>query len=520
MKDKLLRRGYFPKELPPLFQSREFADFVKEQGGLELTRPHGLKHLISRPAVHNLARPGQLRRKLQVPNPLNQFEIVDIMSNRWAEIEEHLARSHYSASKPKETPHIRALVTEKTGNELPKLRSDSRAVGRFLIRTDISRFYHSIYTHSIPWALKGKAWAKIKTNRSGGLANELDRALRNAQDGQTLGIPIGPDTSLVIAEIIGAAIDARIQDKLPCGFRFMDDFDVSFSSRAEAELGLVRIEEALAEFELGVNPLKTSIDKLPHPLERKWVNDIRQYDVNQSSVGETELLRYFSHVFELTQAFPFEPVLAYAVGRLRSIEVDENLWPTYQNLLYQCAVGDPASLATIVGQMFRHASFGISDRLDTVLNEIITTHSPLGHASEVVWAIWTACFFVRTLSPEAEAAATALDDPFVSLMVLLAYDRMVFPGNADHDVWRTRVADTELYEKNWLLAYEARRQGWLGSLASRNDVPVASDFGRMLAKDVSFLDLTTEVPVGYLNDVTGYGDLVDLDQERDTSAAF
>lgn len=518
MKDKLLRKGYFPKELPPLFQSREFADFVNTQGGLELTRPPGLKQLISRPAIHNLARPGQLRRKLQVPNPLNQFEIVDIMSNGWTEIEDHLSRSHYSASKPKETPHIRALVTENAGNELPKLRSNSRAVGRFLLRTDISRFYHSIYTHSIPWALQGKAWAKI--NRSGGLANDLDRALRNAQDGQTLGIPIGPDTSLVIAEIIGASIDTRIQDELPWGFRFMDDFDVSFASRAEAELGLVRIEEALAGFELGVNPLKTSIDKLPHPLEKKWVNDIRQYEVNQSGVDEAELLRYFNHVFELTQAFPFEPVLAYAVGRLRSIEVDENVWPTYQNLLYQCAVGDPTSLATIVGQIFRHTSYGISNRLDTVLNEIIKTHSPLGHASEVVWAIWTACWFNRILSQDAEAAATELDDPFVSLMVLFANSQQVFPGKVDYNAWQTRVAATELYDKNWLLAYEVRRQGWLNSLAKRDDVPADSDFGRMLAKDVSFLDIAPTLPVGYLNDITGYGDLVDFDQERDTSAAF
>jgi hypothetical protein len=183
-------------------------------------------------------------------------------------------------------------------------------------------------------------------------------------------------------------------------------------------------------------------------------------------------------------------------------------------------MGDPASLSTIVGQIYKHDSLGISDQLDSVLNDIIKTHSPIGHASEVVWAIWTAIWFKRTLSAEAEAAATALDDPFVSLMVLLAYDRKIFPGAPDQNVWITRVEISELFEKNWLLAYEVRRQGWLGRLAKRKDVPADSDFGRMLACGVSFLDLAPNLPVGYLSDVSGYGDLVDLDQERDNNAAF
>lgn len=33
------------------------------------------------------------------------------------------------------------------------------------VSADLRSFFHSIYTHSIPWAIYGKAWAKIPANR-------------------------------------------------------------------------------------------------------------------------------------------------------------------------------------------------------------------------------------------------------------------------------------------------------------------------------------------------------------------
>lgn len=46
------------------------------------------------------------------------------------------------------------------------------------------------------------------------LGNALDRDLRCCNSGQTMGIPIGPDTSLVIAEIITCLMDEQFQTKL------------------------------------------------------------------------------------------------------------------------------------------------------------------------------------------------------------------------------------------------------------------------------------------------------------------
>jgi len=434
IQDQLLRRGFFPKELPPVFTSENFADFIKLHDDLNIGSELADKTVMSRPAIHNLARPGQMRRKLQIPNPLNFLQLATILDQNWQTVEGHLQKSRLSASKPVDASYVRAFVPECSGGELPKLRAKARATGRYLVKTDISRFYHSIYTHSIPWALHGKDWSK--KNRREGLGNELDRVLRNGQDGQTLGIPVGPDTSLVIAEIIGAAIDDRIQDAMPHGFRFMDDFEAAFGSRAAAENGLLRIEEALAEFELGINRLKTTITQLPQVLERPWVNSIRAYHIDEEgAITEDELLRYFSHVFEAASSFSFDPVVAYGVNRLRAIHVDQEVWPMFQDLLFQCALADPSSLPIVLGQQYRHNEYGVSERLDDALNEIIVVHSSLGHASEVTWALWGAIWFQRRLSTEAAFAASGLDDPAAGLMTLLAYDKGVFPGLPNPEAW-------------------------------------------------------------------------------------
>ncbi len=62
----LLARGYFPKELPPPFATDAFAEFIVNR------KISDFKPQRSRAIRYNLARPGNLRRLLQIPNPINQ----------------------------------------------------------------------------------------------------------------------------------------------------------------------------------------------------------------------------------------------------------------------------------------------------------------------------------------------------------------------------------------------------------------------------------------------------------------
>ena len=109
---------------------------------------------------------------------------------------------------------------------------------RHLLQVDISRFYHSIYTHSIAWALHGKAQAKANRSRSL-YGNALDEDVRKTRDGQTMGVPIGPDTSRIISEIVAAAIDLDLQQRLGevVGVRWVDDYFLYFKSRGDLQVG-------------------------------------------------------------------------------------------------------------------------------------------------------------------------------------------------------------------------------------------------------------------------------------------
>lgn len=58
-----------------------------------------------------------------------------------------------------------------------------------------------------------KKFSKVN-RRLDSLGNKLDYLVRQGQDGQTVGIPIGPDTSLVIAELLMHDVDKNLSKEI------------------------------------------------------------------------------------------------------------------------------------------------------------------------------------------------------------------------------------------------------------------------------------------------------------------
>ena len=119
-------------------------------------------------------------------------------------------------------------------------------------------FYQNLYTHAIPWALHGKAWCKINLNNKpvyeATLGARLDKAIRKGQDNQTIEIPVGPDTSRIVSEIIGVALDQKIQQEQGLdpsrAFRYVDDWYMGFDSAGEAEGVIATVASASASMSL------------------------------------------------------------------------------------------------------------------------------------------------------------------------------------------------------------------------------------------------------------------------------
>jgi hypothetical protein len=101
------------------------------------------------------------------------------------------------------------------------------------------------------------------------LGNRLDLWLRETQDKQTGGIPIGPDTSFLIGEVVATALDLGLLAEIPSlrGTRYVDDYYLYFSSLSNAESALAALHGIARKFELEINDPKTEIVELPETLE-------------------------------------------------------------------------------------------------------------------------------------------------------------------------------------------------------------------------------------------------------------
>ena len=315
--ENLIRSGFFPKELVPAFTTEEFANNLNKVNDIvQGTSPK----ISTKCSYYSFPKSKYSRRNLAIPNPLTQLILCNTLSENWQYLNERIEASslykpllfRYESDKNTlsknenypglESSPINNLTVERSIAANYKDLLDWRVIRSsgylYCLHADISRFYSTIYTHSIPWAIHGKDIAK--NNRSENLiGNKIDRCVRNTQDQQTLGIPIGTDSSLFIAEIIGSAIDKGFQESLDFdfyGFRYMDDYYLYFHSLSEAEFALSQLHKILHDFELETNPEKTFIVELPESLEPIWVSEMRRYPIHIKNIAEqrSDIITYFS----------------------------------------------------------------------------------------------------------------------------------------------------------------------------------------------------------------------------------
>jgi hypothetical protein len=484
----LLTRGYFPRELPPPFTSQSFGALVA--GGQQLL-PAPANNARTKCVSHNLARPGSLRRPLKIPNPAHHLVLAREIEAQWAQLVGRCRAATLSASVPmvRRTILDRAVVPRLSHRVLSRLRARRFVGARYFLRTDINQFYPSLYTHSIPWALHGKAQAKAQMGRT--LGDRIDRAFRNQQDGQTIGVPIGPDASLVVAELVLAAVDEELARLKPRGFRYVDDYEVAFSTLAEAEDMLATLQGLLANYELNLNPRKTQIIEGPIGYDERWVVELGRFQFRDRTPATqlNDAIAFFSRAFELAKEHPQAAVLRYEAIVAQRWMFPNSGWRTFQALLLAVAANDPGTLPVLVVLLSRHVIAGRlvnKTAVRRVLETIIERHAPLGHGSEVAWALWTAIQFEIDLPAGVATRVAAMEDDVVALLALDASGQGRFPANAlDLTTWRGLVAlPGALQDEHWLLAYESNRKQWLQCQA------VAGDpfFSILEANQVSFYD--------------------------------
>lgn len=137
----------------------------------------------------------------------------------------------------------------------------------YMLQTDITNCYPSIYTHAFAWALHGKEFVKNFIGQSSKyqLGNNIDKLLRYMQYGQTNGIPQGSVLMDFLAELLLGYIDNRLSNilnRVGAGkyhiLRYRDDYKIFTNDPLLGEKILVLLNELLAEFGFKLNAKKTA----------------------------------------------------------------------------------------------------------------------------------------------------------------------------------------------------------------------------------------------------------------------
>lgn len=493
----LLAKGYFPNELPPPFTTMNFAELLAANQA-QLPQQFANPDHSGKISPHNRPRVGSLRRTLGLPNPIHQYRLSAEIAAHWKVLESHFKKSKISLSRPvRKIGTDRGLPSRYPMSVLPIRRAAGRAIARYVVTTDITRFYHSIYTHSIPWALHTKAVAKKRKNDDRLLGNRLDKYIRAGQDFQTVGVPIGPDTSLIIAETVLCSIDSGLAPALVRnGFRYIDDYELGFYTLSQAEDALCVLEEKLGQYELALNPKKTKIVELPDLLDEAWVSELRALIVSDGAkpkAQEASLLRYFDRSFELSKTNPDAHVLNYAIQRISSVLIAKRNWKLYENLMLQCILAEPGTLRFAFAQLTRYGQMGYTvdrGKIARVANALIEIHSRQGHGSEVAWAVWAAIYFDVHITKTNAKRLGKMDDSVVALLALDARAKRVIDRAVDFPLWESSMTTDGLYDKHWLLAYEANVKGWLPSVGRGDHVRRDAGFNYLKRNGVHFYDDT------------------------------
>jgi tetratricopeptide (TPR) repeat protein len=342
----------------------------------------------------------------------------------------------------------------------PPKRAEVRVGKTTLLSADVSRFYPSIYTQAIEWALSSKAAAKARISGKRPprtIGAEIDALVQACQNGQTRGIPIGPASSMLLGEIILAQVDLSLAGQgIGTGFRAVDDYELLFDDRSGAERALTALEDALAEFELELNPQKTRIVALPQELENPGIQELRGFrirDHNRSS-ERSDLLQFFTRAFARQREFPDKSILRYAVAALVDRAVHAANAALLQSLVLQAVMAEPGVWPFAVHLLSELHKLHVTLPLNPIhqtISGIISKCAPVRHSSEVAWSLWAALVFEIVLPENAVNAVVKMLDDCCAIMLFHMAKRNLCEAEPDATPFAELMDAESLRGPHWLM---------------------------------------------------------------------
>lgn len=228
---------------------------------------------------------------------------------------------------------------------------------RYVLQTDITDCYGSIYTHSIPWSIHTKEEAKKKENRNNNslIGVAIDNHLQDMSYGQTNGIPQGSVLMDFIAEMVLGCVDELLSKRLVDLriekykiLRYRDDYRIFTNNPFEAEQITKVLSELLIDMGLKLNATKTEasdnvIKNSIKPDKRYWIK-------NQRYTGSKQ--KWLIQLYLLSEDFPNSGTLDTQMREfldvIKKSKRDDSNLESLISLLTEIAFRNPRVVPTVV----------------------------------------------------------------------------------------------------------------------------------------------------------------------------
>lgn len=325
-RELFLRTDVLPSEIPILFSNKAvYRNFTqKALESLEMEN-ETLHKFVTVPLHFYIPKSQKEERKIGLLHPLAQIQAFDYILKYEQLVISFCKNSPYSVRSPVKRNIPKIKMQQKRAKELKKLEEEFNFSNQisvtsdedqvlfynyfsyrkykriqnlynspkfsrdkykysYFLKLDIQRFFPSIYTHSLAWAIFGdKALAKKHMKMKKAFPNASDIISQKINFNETHGLVIGPEFSRVIAELLLTRVDTNLhralnKEKLVHKkdyslYRFVDDFFLFAHQKEDLFLIEDYLKRELNLYNLTLNVSKSEFQEKP-------------FDVNDNSIIE------------------------------------------------------------------------------------------------------------------------------------------------------------------------------------------------------------------------------------------
>jgi len=440
---------------------------------------------------------GYERRNIHITHPVPQALLASELASNWPKVQKWLSRQEFSEDDIRVSiDHERAIKGINFALHRVK-KAYLEATSDWLVKTDITRFYPSIYTHSIPWAAYGKESVKQRMGYyKGSLADRLDVLVRSCNRNQTIGIPIGPETSRILAEVISSRIDSEFKlkniDLLKESVdRLQDDWTVGTETLEKAESILSQISGIYRSYGLDINGSKTSIEHIVTAKQATWVSEIGAFLSHRPGALRGSRLREFlAMCIRLQAEHRSEPVVNYALTVIENMTIERVDVEAMESFLLKAAVVAPNSMDRVCRVILNLQHYTGSISVKRICERFVTLAErslEKDHFFEVIWLLYTLRGLKRPFRSKYICESIEyIQSSALALVLLDMKHKGLCLGNLPISEWESQISeDRVLSDWSWLLAYEGFRHGWLSDVKGLLNKPF---FKPMADRNIVFYD--------------------------------